>query len=163
MKILREFVSKTVHLNTQKKLLIMFLLVAMIPLVTLGLISYYQSSKVVKEQFENYNQFAGEKIQKELDRIIGDMYFSVASIHQYITDQSSIELSDQQPRTYSDFKEEMNLERMIQTHQKVGIKGIYLITSSGYYYGDRNSENKYIKKCKKHAKDRDWHIYPKAL
>ncbi|MBP0726526.1 histidine kinase [Bacillus sp. RG28] len=138
MKSVREFLYHLGHLNTQKKLLIMFLFVAIIPLVTLGLISFFQSSSVVKEQFRNYNQFAGEKIQKELDRMIGDMYFSVESIKQYIKDQSSIELSDQRPKTYADFKEEINLERMIQTYQNVGIKGIYLITSSGYYYGDRN-------------------------
>ncbi|WP_163101094.1 sensor histidine kinase [Peribacillus alkalitolerans] len=146
MKKIRDYLTYILHINTQKKLLIMFLFVAMIPLLTLGLISYYQSSKVVKEQLRNYNQFAGEKIQKELDRIIGDMYFSVASIEQYITDQSSIELSDQQPKTYSDFKEEINLERLIQTHQKVDIKGIYLFTESGYYYGDRNLNMEEIRK-----------------
>ncbi|MFD2446646.1 sensor histidine kinase [Bacillus sp. CGMCC 1.16607] len=146
MKIFLRSISNTFQLNTQKKLLVMFLLVALIPLLTLGLISYYQSSKVVKEQLRNYNQFAGEKIQKELDRIIGDMYFSVASIQQYITDQASIELSDQRPKTYSDFKEEINLERLIQTHQKVDVEGIYLLTESGYYYGDRNLKYEEIEK-----------------
>jgi len=146
MRIVREILNYIVHLNTQKKLLIMFLFAAIIPLMTLGLISYYQSSKVVKDQFRNYNQFASEKIQNELDRMIGEMYFSVESIRQYITDQSSIKLSNQRPKTYAEFKEEINLERMIQTYKNVGIKGIYLLTESGYYYGDRSLNFEKLKK-----------------
>ncbi|MBX9976273.1 sensor histidine kinase [Cytobacillus firmus] len=134
-----------VFLNIQSKLLFMFLLAALIPLLALGAISYYQSSKVVNEQLKNYNHFAGEKIQKELDRTFNDMFFSAAAIKQYIADQTSVKLSSQEPQTYMDFKEESNLERLMEIHKKGNIKGIYLITSSGYYFGDYNIDIKSFK------------------
>ncbi|RDU37104.1 two-component sensor histidine kinase [Neobacillus piezotolerans] len=124
------------NLSTQKRLFIMFLVVALIPLLTLGIISYDQSSKVVNGKLSNYNHFAGEKIKTQLDQILEDMYFSAAEIKQYLMDDTSVNLHNEVPRTYEDFKEVDNLQRLLQAHKKSNIRGIYIITSSGYYYGD---------------------------
>lgn len=126
----------TNHLSTQKKLFIMFLIVALLPLLTLGMIAYEQSSKVVNGKLSNYNHFAGEKIKTQLDQTLGDMYYGASAIKQYVSDSTSINLKHQVPQTYSDFKIVNNLERLMQAHKKSNIRGIYLITSSGYYYGD---------------------------
>ena len=125
-------------LSTQKKLFIMFLIVALVPLLTLGVISYVQSTKVVNGKLSNYNQFAGEKIKTQLDQILVDMYYSSAAIQQYLADTTSINLKNEEPKTYSDFKEVNNLQRLLEAHEKSNIKGIYVITSSGYYYGDHD-------------------------
>ncbi|WP_048826776.1 sensor histidine kinase [Bacillus sp. B-jedd] len=114
----------------------MFLVVALIPLLTLGIISYDQSSKVVNGKLSNYNHFAGEKIKTQLDQILEDMYFSAAEIEQYLVDSTSVNLQHQEPKTYEDFKEVDNMQRLLQAHKKSNIRGIYIITSSGFYYGD---------------------------
>lgn len=116
----------------------MFLIVALVPLLTLGVISYVQSTKVVNGKLSNYNQFAGEKIKTQLDQILVDMYYSSAAIQQYLADTTSINLKNEEPKTYSDFKEVNNLQRLLEAHEKSNIKGIYVITSSGYYYGDHD-------------------------
>lgn len=123
------------RLSTQKKLFIMFLIVALVPLLTLGIISYLQSSKVVNGKLANYNHFAGEKIKTQLDQILVDMYYGSSAIQQYLADSTAVNLRHQEPKTYSDFKEMNNLERLLQAHKKSNIRGIYVITSSGYFYG----------------------------
>ena len=134
------------NLSTQKRLLLMFLVVALIPLLTLGIISYDQSSKVVNGKLSNYNHFAGEKIKTQLDQILEDMYFSAAEIEQYLVDSTSVNLQNQEPRTYEDFKEVDNLQRLLQAHKKANIRGIYIITSSDIYYGDYDLNIKKFKK-----------------
>ncbi len=133
------------NLSTQKRLFIMFLVVALIPMLTLGAISYYQSSRVVNGKLSNYNHFAGEKIKTQLDQILEDMYFSAAEIKQYLADNTSVNLQHEEPRTYEDFKEVDNLQRLLQAHKKSNIRGIYIITSSGYFYGDYDFKMKEFK------------------
>ncbi|WP_409271493.1 sensor histidine kinase [Neobacillus sp. SCS-31] len=140
------WVNSMLNLSTQKRLFIMFLVVALIPLLTLGIISYDQSSKVVNGKLSNYNHFAGEKIKAQLDQMLEDMYFSAAEIEQYLRDNTSVNLQHQEPRTYEDFKEVDNLQRLLQAHKKSNIRGIYIITSSGYYYGDYDFKIKDFKK-----------------
>ncbi|WP_316569258.1 sensor histidine kinase [Neobacillus sp. YIM B06451] len=140
------WVNSMLNLSTQKRLFIMFLVVALIPLLTLGIISYDQSSKVVNGKLSNYNHFAGEKIKTQLDQILEDMYFSAAEIEQYLRDNTSVNLQHQEPQTYEDFKEVDNLQRLLQAHKKSNIRGIYIITSSGYYYGDYDFIIKEFKK-----------------
>ncbi|WP_059173427.1 sensor histidine kinase [Bacillus sp. FJAT-27445] len=123
----------------------MFLVVALIPMLTLGAISYYQSSRVVNGKLSNYNHFAGEKIKTQLDQILEDMYFSAAEIKQYLADNTSVNLQHEEPRTYEDFKEVDNLQRLLQAHKKSNIRGIYIITSSGYFYGDYDFKMKEFK------------------
>ena len=112
------------RLSTQKKLFIMFLIVALVPLLTLGIISYLQSSKVVNGKLANYNHFAGEKIKTQLDQILVDMYYGSSAIQQYLADSTAVNLRHQEPKTYSDFKEMNNLERLLQAHKKSNIRGI---------------------------------------
>ncbi|MGE8203702.1 sensor histidine kinase [Heyndrickxia sp. NPDC080065] len=133
-------------LSTQKKLFIMFLIVALVPLLTLGIISYVQSAKVVNGKLSNYNHFAGEKIKTQLDQILEDMYYASSAIQQYVADSTAINLKHQEPKTYSDFKEANNLERLLQAHKKSKIRGIFIITSSGYYYGDYEFKTNLFKK-----------------
>ncbi|WP_312473379.1 sensor histidine kinase [Neobacillus sp.] len=134
------------NLSTQKRLFIMFLVVALIPMLTLGVIAYDQSAKVVNGKLSNYNHFAGEKIKTQLDQILEDMYYSAAEIKQYLADSTSVNLQHQEPQTYSDFKEVNNLERLLQAHKKSNIRGIYVVTSSDFYYGDNDFNVKQFKK-----------------
>lgn len=133
-------------LSTRKKLFIMFVIVALVPLFTLGIISYLQSAKVVNGKLSNYNHFAGEKIKTQLDQILVDMYYGSAAIQQYLEDSIAIDLKHQKPETYSDFKVVNNLERLLQAHKKSNIRGIYVISSSGYYYGDYDFKLNQFKK-----------------
>lgn len=41
------------------------------------------------------------------------------------------------PKSYSEFIIEKNFERFLEAHKTAQTKGIFLITPSGYYYGDR--------------------------
>ncbi|MGJ7911908.1 sensor histidine kinase [Neobacillus sp. LXY-1] len=120
-----------------------FIVVALIPLLLFGFLSYQKSSSIVNRQYNNYEKFAVSQLETQLDNTIEQMYVVANDIHQYLSDPTLIVLKEEAPKTYEGFIEKKNFERYLEAHKTFNTKGIYLITRSGYYYGSNllNTEN----------------------
>ncbi|MEH7073128.1 histidine kinase [Neobacillus drentensis] len=117
------------------KLMLFFILVALIPLLLFGYLSYQKSSTIVNRQFNEYENFAVSQLEKQLENTINQMFVVSNDIHQYLSDPTLIVIKEEIPRTYEGFIEKKNFERFLEAHKTFNTKGIYLITESGYYYG----------------------------
>nr|WP_246869663.1 histidine kinase [Priestia megaterium] len=117
------------------KLMLFFIVVALIPLLLFGYLSYQKSSTIVNKQFNDYENFAVSQLEKQLENTINQMFVVSNDIHQYLSDPTLIVIKEEIPRTYEGFIEKKNFERFLEAHRTFNTKGIYLITSSGYYYG----------------------------
>jgi len=117
------------------KLMLFFIVVALIPLLLFGYLSYQKSSTIVNKQFNDYENFAVSQLETQLENTINQMFVVSNDIHQYLSDPTLIVIKEEIPRTYEGFIEKKNFERFLEAHKTFNTKGIYLITSSGYYYG----------------------------
>lgn len=121
--------------SIRTKLMVFFIVVALIPLLLFGYLSYQKSSTIVNKQFNDYENFAVSQLEKQLENTINQMFVVSNDIHQYLSDPTLIVIKEEIPRTYEGFIEKKNFERFLEAHKTFNTKGIYLITSSGYYYG----------------------------
>ncbi|WP_408008126.1 sensor histidine kinase [Pseudalkalibacillus sp. A8] len=126
----------SIQTKIQLKLLLLFIFVALIPIVLLGLISYDQSSKLVNTQFGDYGEFAVSQLQHEVETTIDHMHLIASNIQNYLSDPTLIVLKKEQPTSYSDFIAQKNFERFLEAHKTTQTKGIFLITKNRYYYGN---------------------------
>ncbi|MEH7305660.1 sensor histidine kinase [Neobacillus drentensis] len=117
------------------KLMLFFIVVALIPLLLFGYLSYQKSTTIVNKQFNDYENFAVSQLEKQLENTINQMFVVSNDIHQYLSDPTLIVIKEEIPRTYEGFIEKKNFERFLEAHKTFNTKGIYLITNSGYYYG----------------------------
>jgi two-component system, sensor histidine kinase YesM len=117
------------------KLMLFFIVVALIPLLLFGYLSYQKSSTIVNRQFNEYENFAVAQLENQLENTINQMFVVSNDIHQYLSDPTLIVIKEEIPRTYEGFIEKKNFERFLEAHKTFNTKGIYLITRSGYYYG----------------------------
>ncbi|WP_235846600.1 sensor histidine kinase [Neobacillus drentensis] len=124
------------------KLMLFFIVVALIPLLLFGYLSYQKSSTIVNRQFNEYENFAVTQLENQLENTINQMFVVSNDIHQYLSDPTLIVIKEEIPRTYEGFIEKKNFERFLEAHKTFNTKGIYLITSSGYYYGGNHLNSK---------------------
>ncbi|OIK11874.1 hypothetical protein BIV60_17355 [Bacillus sp. MUM 116] len=122
--------------NIRTKMVVFFLMVALIPLALFGLLSYEKSSTIVNKQYNDYERFAVSQLDKQIENTIQQMYVVSKDINNYLSDPTLIILKEEIPKTYSAFIENKNFERYLEAHKTYNTKGIYLITNSGYYYGN---------------------------
>ncbi|TDK62514.1 sensor histidine kinase [Bacillus salipaludis] len=111
-------------------------MVALIPLAIFGLLSYQKSSTIVNKQYNDYERFAVSQLDKQIENTIQQMFVVSKDINHYLSDPTLIILKEEIPRTYSAFIENKNFERYLEAHKTYNTKGIYLITNTGYYYGN---------------------------
>ncbi|WP_144555836.1 sensor histidine kinase [Bacillus sp. X1(2014)] len=123
------------------KLMLFFIVVALIPLLLFGYLSYQKSSTIVNKQFNDYENFAVSQLETQLENTINQMFVVSNDIHQYLSDPTLIVIKEEIPRTYEGFIEKKNFERFLEAHKTFNTKGIYLITNSGYYYGGNNLDS----------------------
>ncbi|CRK82314.1 histidine kinase [Neobacillus massiliamazoniensis] len=134
----RKIMSKINHLlfgSIRTKMVLFFIMVALIPLIWFGYISYYKSSTIVNKQYNDYENFAISQLEMQLQNTIDQMFVVANDIHQYLSDPTLIVINEEIPKTYEGFIEKKNFERFLEAHKTFNTKGIYLITKSGYYYG----------------------------
>ncbi|MFD0829749.1 sensor histidine kinase [Neobacillus sp. M.A.Huq-85] len=122
--------------SIRTKMVVFFLMVALIPLAIFGLLSYQKSSTIVNKQYNDYERFAVSQLDKQIENTIQQMYVVSKDINHYLSDPTLIILKEEIPRTYSAFIENKNFERYLEAHKTYNTKGIYLITNTGYYYGN---------------------------
>ncbi|MCR8642506.1 histidine kinase [Paenibacillus sp. N1-5-1-14] len=124
--------------SLQSKLMLLILLVVTIPLMGLGYFLFNQSSRTINEQFGKYGENSVYQLQFQIDSIVGRMKYTVDDLLSYLLDPNFTVLYEEIPKTYKGFQDEQKLEQFIKAHKTLETKGIYIITKSGYYYGDRN-------------------------
>ncbi|MEC1524531.1 histidine kinase [Neobacillus niacini] len=122
--------------SIRTKMVLFFLIVALFPLLLFGLLSYGKSSEIVNKQFNDYEQFAVSQLNEQIENIFEQMYVVSKDINQYLSDPTLVILQEEIPRTYTGFIEIKNFERYLEAHKTYDTKGIYLITNTGYYYGN---------------------------
>lgn len=143
-KAFRNGISKVGYLfnhSFRMKLSLFFIMVALIPLILFGFFSYQKSSSIVNRQFNDYELFAVSQLERQLEDTIDQMYVVSKDIHHYLSDPTLIVIKEEIPKTYDGFIEKKNFERFLEAHKTFNTKGIYLITRSGYYYGDNHLDS----------------------
>ncbi|GHH99551.1 sensor histidine kinase [Neobacillus kokaensis] len=131
----KEKLTDHLYGSIRAKLVLFFIIVAIVPLLLFGYASYKNSSAIVNQQFNKYETFATSQLEKQLVNIIDQMFVVSNDIQQYLSDPTLIVIKEEIPKTYEGFIEKKNFERFLEAHKTFNTRGIYLITSKGYFYG----------------------------
>ncbi|MFB4330018.1 sensor histidine kinase [Paenibacillus sp. CR_12] len=124
--------------SIRTKLLTCFLVVTLIPLFSLGGLSYVQSAKVINSQFGKYGDNAVAQLEQQTSSALGRMKQTAETIYSYLLDPSHSGIANGTPSTYGDIMEKNDFESLLKSLRTQLTAGIYIITSSGYYYGENN-------------------------
>ncbi|BCG60958.1 hypothetical protein PUR_43830 [Paenibacillus sp. URB8-2] len=111
------------------------MLVALIPLITLGSTSYFKSSELVQVEFGNYGRSTIRQLKLQMDTNLKQMNFIADNILTYLIPPALSKLSDHKPQSYNELVEQNNFLKFLGSHISPNIIGAFVITSSGYYYG----------------------------
>ncbi|MEC0260008.1 cache domain-containing sensor histidine kinase [Paenibacillus lautus] len=124
--------------SIRTKLLTCFLIVTLIPLFSLGGLSYVQSAKVINSQFGKYGDNAVAQLEQQTSSVLGRMKQTAETIYSYLLDPSHSGIGSGTPSTYGDIMEKNDFESLLKSLRTQLTAGIYIITTSGYYYGENN-------------------------
>ena len=116
----------------------LFLVVTLIPLFSLGGLSYVQSAKVINSQFGKYGDNAVAQLEQQTSSALERMKQTAETIYSYLLDPSHSGIGAGTPSTYGDIMEKNDFESLLKSLRTQLTAGIYIITSSGYYYGENN-------------------------
>lgn len=128
----------TTYRSIRTKLLFCFLVVTIIPLLSLGAVSYYQSARVINSQFGKYGDNAVAQLEQQTGSYLNRMNQTTETVYSYLLDPSRVELGDKAPVSYADILEKNDFELLLKALKTDRTTGIYIITDSGYYYGENN-------------------------
>ncbi|MFZ7943309.1 hypothetical protein ACO1D1_06655 [Neobacillus sp. 19] len=109
---LEEKVKSQLYRSIRAKMVLFFLMVALIPLILFGLLSYEKSSEIVNKQFNDYEQFAVSQLNKQIENTFEQMYVVSKDINHYLSDPTLVILNEEIPRTYTGFIENKNFEKI---------------------------------------------------
>lgn len=129
--------SGTYH-SIRTKLLSSFLIVTLIPLFSLGGLSYYQSARVINSQFGKYGDNAVAQLEQQTSSTLNRMKQTAETIYSYLLDPAHTRIGNRAPSTYSEIVEKNDFESLLKSLRTHSTAGIYIITTSGYYYGENN-------------------------
>ncbi|MFS0859731.1 MULTISPECIES: sensor histidine kinase [Paenibacillus] len=124
--------------SIRTKLLFCFLIVTLIPLLSLGALSYYQSAKIINSQFGKYGENAVAQLEQQTSSSLSRMKQMSETIYSYLLDPAHTNLRNQAPTSYSEIIEKNDFEALLKSLRTDQTAGIYIITPSGYYYGENN-------------------------
>lgn len=124
--------------SIRTKLLTCFLIVTLIPLFSLGGLSYYQSARMINSQFGKYGDNAVAQLEQQTSSTLSRMKQTAETIYSYLLDPSRTGIGNRTPSTYSDIMEKNDFESLLKSLRTQLTAGIYIITTSGYYYGENN-------------------------
>ena len=105
---------------------------------SLGGLSYVQSAKVINTQFGKYGDNAVAQLEQQTSSALGRMKQTAETIYSYLLDPSHSGIGNRTPSTYGDIMEKNDFESLLKSLRTQLTAGIYIITSSGYYYGENN-------------------------
>ncbi|SLK06092.1 MULTISPECIES: sensor histidine kinase [unclassified Paenibacillus] len=124
--------------SIRTKLLFCFLIVTLIPLLSLGALSYYQSAKIINSQFGKYGENAVAQLEQQTSSSLSRMKQMSETIYSYLLNPAHTDLRNQAPVSYSEIIEKNDFEALLKSLRTDQTAGIYIITPSGYYYGENN-------------------------
>ncbi|HEY2495246.1 MAG TPA: sensor histidine kinase [Paenibacillus sp.] len=124
--------------SIRTKLLVCFLIVTIIPLLSLGALSYYQSAKVINSQFGKYGENAVAQLEQQTSSYLNRMNQTTETIYSYLLGPARVDLGNQVPTTYKEIMDKDDFELLLKALKTDRTIGIYIITRSGYYYGENN-------------------------
>nr|WP_244999163.1 sensor histidine kinase [Paenibacillus aceris] len=124
--------------SIRTKLLFCFLIVTIIPLLSLGALSYYQSAKVINSQFGKYGENAVAQLEQQTSSYLNRMNQTTETVYSYLLDPARVDLGNQVPITYKEIMDKDDFEVLLKALKTDRTTGIYIITNSGYYYGENN-------------------------
>lgn len=124
--------------SIRTKLLFCFLVVTIIPLLSLGALSYYQSARVLDSQFGKYGENAVAQLEQQTSSYLTRMNQTTETIYSYLLDPARIDLKDEEPTTYEDIMDKNDFEDLLKALKTDRTTGIYIIARSGYYYGEND-------------------------
>ncbi|MFD0693112.1 sensor histidine kinase [Paenibacillus sp. GCM10027628] len=122
--------------SLQTKLTLFIMLVATIPMLLFGFFSYLKSSQMINQQFGLYGNNSVAQLQFQIDSSLRQMKYTATDILAYLLDPKFTILHEEVPTTYKGFQDEQQLEQFLKAHKTIDTKGIFIITQSGYYYGE---------------------------
>ncbi|MBS4176018.1 sensor histidine kinase [Lederbergia citrea] len=134
MKITKNF--QLIQTSIRLKLFLLFNVVALIPLILFGFISYGKSTKLVNSQFGEYGEISVSQLQKQIESTLNHMHYISSNIQLYLSDPTLIVLEKKKAATYSEFIAKKNFLRFLEAHKAAETKGIFLITKDGHYYSN---------------------------
>ncbi|WP_235439751.1 cache domain-containing sensor histidine kinase [Paenibacillus sp. DMB20] len=123
--------------SIRAKLLSCFLIVTLIPLFSLGGLSYYQSAKIINSQFGKYGDNAVAQLEQQTSSTLNRMKQTAETIYSYLLDPTHTGIG-RTPSTYGEIIEKNDFESLLKSLRNPLTAGIYIITTSGYYYGENN-------------------------
>ncbi|MCU6708407.1 sensor histidine kinase [Paenibacillus sp. J5C_2022] len=135
MKALLQKAFQSPRKSIRFKLAGFFLVAAIIPLLSLGLLSYTSSSNLLHVQFSKFGQNALSQLQTYLDDQLRQMELTANYIHSYLLDPAKSVITEEIPVSYSQIQEKNNLEDFLKALNTEAHAGIFIVTRSGYYYG----------------------------
>lgn len=118
------------------KLVLFFLAASLLPLMIQGVLSYQQSSRLLQEQFGKYGQNSVNQLQYQLDTELNQMSMIAGYIYSYLLNPYKSVINAEIPKTYSQVQDKNNMEDFLKALKRLHDRGIFIITKSGYYYGD---------------------------
>lgn len=124
--------------SIRTKLLFCFLIVTLIPLLSLGAVSYYQSARIINSQFGKYGENAVAQLEQQTSSSLSRMKQMSETIYSYLLDPARTDLGNRAPVTYNEIIEKNDFEALLKSLRTDKTAGIYIITPSGYYYGENN-------------------------
>lgn len=127
------------------KLVILFLAAALLPLFSLGLLSYTKSSELLQDQLGKYGSNAVAQLQYQLDSELSRMESTGEYVHSYLLNPSRVVIRSEIPNTYTELHEQNDLEDFLKAVKTVTQRGIFIITQSGYYYGENEINTDILK------------------
>lgn len=125
-----------IQTSIRLKLFLLFNVIALIPLILFGLISYHKSATLVNSQFGEYGEISVSQLQNQMEATLSHMHFISSNIQLYLSDPTLIVLNEEKTKSYSDFIARKNFQRFLEAHKSAETKGIFLITKNGHYYSN---------------------------
>lgn len=121
--------------SIQTKLTILIFVCALLPLSVLGYLSYEKSSKIVNEQFHNYNKYAMTQLKVILDTHMREMDSIAREVLGYLLVPSrNIRMN---PQTYLEYRERESFNDFIKFTMSPLVEGLFIITPDGDVFGNR--------------------------
>ena len=93
---------------------------------------------MINSQFGKYGDNAVARWSKETSSALERMKQTAETIYSYLLDPSHSGIGAGTPSTYGDIMEKNDFESLLKSLRTQLTAGIYIITSSGYYYGENN-------------------------
>lgn len=124
-------------MSIRGKLIIYFVIISSVPLLLLGISSYYKSTKLVNDQFGRYGEHSIEQMTLLIDEHLQQMNIIASNVIAYLSNPATMPLTGYAAADYSDLQNEKEFLKVINlgNHSFPSIVSAGIITPTGKIYG----------------------------